>query len=50
MIRAGLQLLEERQIKLAALQQALIASENSSKAEYSLHQLYDLLDVESHFD
>ncbi len=45
-IRAGLRLLEEHEIKLAALRQALIEGENSGKAEYSLHGLLDELDKE----
>jgi len=45
-IRAGLRLLEEHELKLAALQRALIAGENSGKAEYSLHQVLAELDTE----
>ncbi len=45
-IRAGLRLLEEHEIKLAALRQALHEGENSGKAEYSLHGLLEELDEE----
>lgn len=45
-IRAGLRLLEEHEIKLAALRQALAESETSGKAEYSLRGLIDELDRE----
>ena len=45
-IRAGLRLLEEREIKLAALQRALIEGENSGFADYSLSGLLAELDRE----
>lgn len=45
-IRAGLQLLEERETKLAALRQALKAGEESGKIDYSLKGLLDELDKE----
>ncbi len=38
-IRAGLRLLEEREIKLAALRKNLTESEKSGKAKYSLTTL-----------
>jgi antitoxin ParD1/3/4 len=43
-IRAGLRLLEEREIRLAALQQALTEGENSGFADYSLPGLLAELD------
>jgi antitoxin ParD1/3/4 len=46
-IRAGLRLLEEREMKLAALRQALKEGENSGIAEYSLRGLIEDLDRES---
>ena len=46
-IRAGLRLLEEREMKLAALQQALKEGEASGFANYSLHGLIEELDRES---
>ena len=45
-IRAGLRLLEAEEIKLAALRQALIAGEESGKADYSLNDLIEELDAE----
>jgi antitoxin ParD1/3/4 len=45
-IRAGLRLLEEREIKLAALRQALQDGEKSGLAEYSLNGLLAELDTE----
>lgn len=45
-IRAGLRLLEEHEVKLAALQQALRDGENSGLAEYSLSGLLEELDNE----
>lgn len=38
-IRAGLRLLEEREIKLANLRQSLIEGEKSGKAKYSLSSI-----------
>ncbi len=46
-IRAGLRLLEERELKLAALQKALIEGEDSGRADYSLTGLIAELDQES---
>jgi antitoxin ParD1/3/4 len=46
-VRAGLRLLEEREIKLAALRHALEEGENSGNAEYSLDELIKELDKES---
>ena len=46
-IRAGLRLLEEHEMKLAALRQALQEGEDSGFAEYSLPELLDELDQES---
>ena len=46
-IRAGLRLLEEKDIKLAALRRALEDGENSGYAEYSLTGLLKELDKES---
>jgi antitoxin ParD1/3/4 len=46
-IRAGLRLLEERELKLAALRQALQEGEESGFAEYSLESLITELDQES---
>ena len=46
-IRAGLRLLEEKEIKLAALRRALEDGENSGFAEYSLTGLMKELDNES---
>ncbi|WP_295617049.1 type II toxin-antitoxin system ParD family antitoxin [Chamaesiphon sp. GL140_3_metabinner_50] len=43
-IRAGLRLLEEREVKLAALQKALQEGKNSGLAEYSLSGLLEELD------
>jgi antitoxin ParD1/3/4 len=45
-IRAGLRLLEEHEVKLAALRQALRDGENSRLAEYSLSGLIEELDKE----
>lgn len=46
-IRAGLRLLEERELKLAALRQALKEGEDSGIAKYSLDDLLEELDRES---
>ena len=46
-IRAGLRLLEERELKLAALQKSLIEGEDSGRADYSLTGLIAELDQES---
>jgi antitoxin ParD1/3/4 len=43
-IRAGLRLLEEHDMKLAALRLALQQGENSGLAEYSLSSLLEELD------
>jgi antitoxin ParD1/3/4 len=45
-IRAGLRLLEEHEVKLAALRLALKQGENSGIAEYSLSGLLEELDRE----
>jgi antitoxin ParD1/3/4 len=45
-IRAGLRLLEERELKLMALRQALQDGENSGMADYSLQGLLAELDRE----
>jgi antitoxin ParD1/3/4 len=46
-IRAGLRLLEEHEMKLAALRQALQEGEDSGFTEYSLPGLLEELDKES---
>ena len=46
-VRAGLRLLEERELKLAALQKALIEGEESGRTDYSLKGLIAELDQES---
>ena len=46
-IRAGLRLLEERELKLYALRQALKEGEESSFADYSLDDLIKELDCEN---
>jgi len=46
-VRAGLRLLEEREIKLKALRLALEEGEKSGFAEYSLNGLIEELDTES---
>jgi antitoxin ParD1/3/4 len=43
-IRAGLRLLEERELKLAALQTLLIEGEESGTSKYSLQNLIKELD------
>ncbi len=45
-IRAGLRLLEEREIKLSLLRRALSEGENSGSANYSLEGLIQELDAE----
>lgn len=47
-VRAGLRLLEEHEAKLAALRQALKEGEESGRADYSLPELLEELDHESH--
>lgn len=47
-IRAGLCLLEERETKLNALRVALVEGEESGTAPYSLEELIEELDRESH--
>lgn len=46
-VRAGLRLLEEHEMKLAALRRALQDGENSGFADYSLHGLLAELDKEN---
>lgn len=46
-VRAGLRLLEEREIRLAALRRALEEGEQSGRADYSLKGLLDELDSDS---
>lgn len=46
-IRAGLRLLEEKDIKLAALRRALEDGENSGFVNYSIRELTEELDKES---
>jgi len=46
-IRAGLRLLEERELRLAALRRALVEGEESGTADYSLDALNRELDAES---
>ena len=46
-ICAGLKLLEEQEVKLAALRQALQEGEASGRAEYSLKKLVEELDGEN---
>lgn len=46
-IRAGLRLLEEREVKLNALRQALKEGEKSGGVDYSLKGLIEDLDKES---
>lgn len=45
-VRAGLRLLEEHELKLAALRQALKDGEESGFADYSLNELIEELDGE----
>lgn len=46
-VRAGLRLLEERELKIASLQKALIEGEDSGRAHYSLANLINEIDQES---
>ena len=46
-IRAGLRLLEEKDIKMAALRRALEEGERSGFVDYSLENLTEALDQES---
>jgi antitoxin ParD1/3/4 len=46
-VRAGLRLLEEREIKLNGLRQALKEGEESGFVEYSLRELIEELDREN---
>ena len=46
-VRAGLRLLEERELKLATLQKSLIEGEESGRTDYSLKGLIADLDQES---
>ena len=45
-IRAGLRLLEEREMKLAALRRDLVEGEESGPAPYSLKGILNVLDQE----
>ena len=45
-IRAGLRLLEEREIKLSLLRRALVEGEESGTTDYSLSDLINTLDNE----
>ncbi len=45
-IRAGLQLLEERELKKALLRKALIEGEESGEGNYSLKAILETLDKE----
>ena len=46
-VRAGLRLLEKREVKLNALRRALEEAENSGLSEYSFNVFIDELDQES---
>lgn len=46
LIRASLRLMEEREMRLAALRQALREGENSGRADYSLEGMIEELDAE----
>jgi antitoxin ParD1/3/4 len=48
-IRAGLRLLEEHEMKLSALRQALVEGEESGRADDALTGLVDELDSESSY-
>jgi antitoxin ParD1/3/4 len=45
-IRAGLRLLEEKEVRLSLLRKALVEGENSGTADYSLESLIQELDAE----
>ena len=45
-IRAGLRLLEEKEMKLVALRRALVEGENSGFGKYSLNDIMHDLDTE----
>jgi antitoxin ParD1/3/4 len=45
-IRAGLRLLEEKNIKMAVLRRALVDGENSGYVDYSIAELTESLDKE----
>ncbi|MDP3878351.1 MAG: type II toxin-antitoxin system ParD family antitoxin [Methylobacter sp.] len=45
-VRAGLRLLEEHELKIALLQKALIAGEESGRVQYSLQSLINDLDLD----
>ncbi len=45
-VRAGLRLLEEKEVKLAALRRALKDGENSGYGKYSLNEIIQELDKE----
>jgi len=45
-IRAGLRLLEEREMKVSALRHALVEGEQSGPADYSIQELVRRLDQE----
>ena len=47
-IRAGLRLLEEREVKLSLLRRALVEGEESGTTDYSLRELINTLDNEGH--
>ena len=46
-IRAGLRLLEEKEIRLAALRRLLVNGENSGFADYSIDMIVEELDREN---
>ena len=46
-VRSGLRLLEQRELKILALKQALIEGEESGLANYSLDKLIEELDATS---
>lgn len=45
-VRAGLRLLEEREMKLSSLRKALTNGEKSGRATYSLQKVLQILDEE----